>query len=201
MCDWTIIGLIFDAIVAGVSVFAIIQYKLNRYHLRKSAATVVYNQLKSFDEYIDTIKSSYGNNGEISDYHLFVLNSILAENHWADNKHLLVEKLTQDDITLIDKTYATIESLEFARNRILGAFTATSDAKSYALQFQSIQMLANPALGDPYLLSDNFNKLGVAFESNIPRHAFKTMVENYDCMLGTPTLEKLRRMSYQNKKN
>ena len=201
MCDWTVIGLIFDAIVAGVSVFAIIQYKLNRYHLRKSAATVVYNQLKCFDEYIDTIKSSYGNNGEISDYHLFVLNPILAENHWAKNKYLLVEKLTQDDITLIDKAYTTIESLEFARNRIIGAFTATSDAKSYALQFQAIQMLVNPALGDPYVLSNNFNNLGVSFESNVPRYAFKNMVENYSCMLGTPTLEKLRGMSYQNKKN
>lgn len=201
MWDWTVIGLLFDAIVAGVSVFAIIQYKLNRYHLRKSAATVVYNQLKSFDEYIDTIKSLYDNKGEISDYHLFLLNSILAENHWAKNKHLLVEKLTQDDITLIDKTYTTIESLEFARNRIIGAFTATSDAKSYALQFQAIQMLVNPSLGDPYVLSNGFNNLGVSFESNVPRYAFKNMVENYGCMLGTPTLEKLRGMSYQNKKN
>ena len=201
MCDWTIMELIFDAIVAGVSVFAIIQYKLNRYHLRKSAATVVYNQLKSFDEYIDTIKSLYDTNGEISDYHLFVLNPILAENHWAKNKHLLVEKLTQDDITLIDKTYTTIESLEIARNRIIGAFTATSDAKSYALQFQAIQMLVNPTLGEPYTLSNGFNKLTVSFESTVPRHAFKNMVGDYRCMLGTPTLENLRGMSYQNKKN
>lgn len=196
-----IIGLFINVIIAGISTFAIIEYKLNRCHLRKSAATVVYNQLKSFDEYIDLIKNLYDNNEEISDYKLFLLNSILAENHWAKNKHLLIEKMTQDDINLIDKTYTTIESLEFARTKIIEAFAAINDAKSYALQFQAIQMLINPNLGNPELLSEKFNKLGVSFQSNIPRCAFKNMADNYTYMLGTSTLEKLRKMSYQNKKN
>ena len=192
--------LICDILIVLISSFAILQYLMNKRDKLKSAATVVYNQLKEFDEYIENIKGNFNEEGNISDYHLSLINTVLESNAWSSNKHILVKSLSQDDIELINKTYSVIESIECARKRVLDTFMTTNSAKSFALQFQAIDMLREKSdAEDIKELSARFNKLSVYFSSKVPHDIFKNMVYNYDKMTGTQTLEKLRKLSYKNK--
>lgn len=192
--------LICDILIVLISSFAILQYLMNKRDKLKSAATVVYNQLKEFDEYIENIKGNFNEEGNISDYHLSLINTVLESNAWSSNKHILVKSLSQDDIELINKTYSVIESIECARKRVLDTFMATNSAKSFALQFQAIDMLREKSdAEDIKELSASFDKLSVYFSSKVPHDIFKNMVYNYDKMTGTQTLEKLRKLSYKNK--
>lgn len=193
--------LICDILIVLISSFAIFQYLMNRRHKLKSAATIVYYQLKEFDEYIESVKGNFDQEGNISDYHLSLINSALESNAWGLNKHILVKSLSQDDIELINKTYSIMESIEDARKRVLDTFMTTNNSKSFALQFQVVKMLNDEkSVNDIRKLSDEFGKPLASFSAKIPHDIFKNMVSNYKKVLGTQTLEKLRKLSYKNKK-
>ena len=199
-CLVSLVSLFLDVAIVAISSFAIIQYRLNKKHELKSAATIVYNQLKEFDEYIESIKGKFNQEGDVSDYHLHLINSVLESNAWSLNKHILIKSLSQDDIELINKTYSIVENIEYARKRVLDTFKATNDAKSFALQFQAIGMLREQvAVDDIRKLSSEFNKLSVYFSSKVPHDIFKNMVYNYDKMTGTQALARLRKLAYKNK--
>ncbi len=193
--------LICDILIVLISSFAIFQYLINKRHKLKTAATIVYNQLKDFDEYIENIKGKFDQEGNITDYHLSIINEVFESNAWSLNKHILVKSLTQDDIELINKTYSIMESIDCARKRVLDTFMTTNNAKSYSLQFQAIEMLREQVdVDDIRKLSGEFNKLSVYFSSKVPHDIFKNMVYNYDKMSGTQALARLRKLSYKNKK-
>ena len=134
---------IVDVLLLLVSSFAIIEYLLQRRQARKSAATNVYVQLKEFDNYIMNIRSQMNEDGHLADFHFFSLNVAFSENQWDKNKHLLINKLNQDDITLINRVYETVESIERAREKIVEMFLATNNAKTSALQFKIIEKIIN----------------------------------------------------------
>lgn len=196
-----IASLICDILIVLISSFAIIQYLLSRRQKLKSAATIVYNQLKEFDEFIENVKGKFNSDGEISDYHLTLTNDVIGTNAWSLNKHILIKLLSQDDIELINKAYNDMESIEDARKRVLETCMVTNSAKSFALQFQVIKMLVEEDSSEnTKKLSREFNKSPVFFSSKIPHDIFKNMVCNYNKMSGTQTLETLRKLSYKNKK-
>ena len=197
MTTWTIMGIVCDVLIVLISSFAILQYFLLQAQKRRTAATIVYNQLKSFDEYIDTLKTIMDSNGNISDYHMSSLNSILDSNHWNENKHILIPKLSEDDIKIIENTYATIERLESARIRIIDTFKDSNTAKSFALQFQLSQMILNNQGQSIPQFAQNFRNLGEGFSVCLPHDLFKNMVNTYTNISGTVTFEKLRNMSYK----
>ena len=97
--------------------------------------------------------------------------------------------------------YDTIESLETSRNRIMDTLIATINSKSFSLQFQAVQMLKSSSENDINILAGKVNALTTMFESRALYQAFKNIVDNYCHISGTTTLENLRAMSYQNKKN
>lgn len=195
------VSIICDILIVLISSFAIIQYLLNKCNLRKSAATLIYNQLKDFDNYVDKIKGLCNADGTINDYHLMTLNSVVEFNFWTQKKHLLIKYLSQDDIALIDKTYGVVENLDTARKRILDTFMTTNNAKSFALQFKSIDLIDLENENRHLMkIADEFCKLGTSFNFRIPYDVFSNMVINYERVVGTTTMEKLKKMSYKNKK-
>ncbi len=190
---------IIDVLLLFVSSFAFIQYLLQRNQARKSAATNVYVQLKEFDNYIMNIRNQMNENKFLDDFHFFSLNIAFSENQWDKNKHLLINKLNEDDIALINRTYETIESIERSREKIVEMFLATNNSKSYAVQFKIIEKISN---GEDEKSIANlcyaYDNCGYLFISKIPYDAFYSKVQQYKNIGGSTTLNKLKIMSYQN---
>ena len=135
MCMWTIISTVCECLLVLISAFAIYQYFSMKKQTKRTAATIVFNQIKSFDEYVNRIKTIYDENGNISDYHISTLTCALDSNSWNQNKHILIPNLSKDDIDIIEKTYETIENIETARLRILDTYKDTNTSKSMACSF------------------------------------------------------------------
>lgn len=192
---------IVDVLLLLVSSFAIVEYLLQRRQARKSAATNVYVQLKEFDNYIMNIRSQMNEDGHLADFHFFSLNVAFSENQWDKNKHLLINKLNQDDITLINRVYETVESIERAREKIVEMFLATNNAKTSALQFKIIEKIINcENMESIKQLSFDYDNCGYTFSSRIPYDAFYNKVQQYKNVVGTTTLNKLKKLSYQDSK-
>lgn len=192
---------IVDVLLLLVSSFAIVQYLLQRRQARKSAATNVYVQLKEFDNYIMNIRSQMNEDGHLADFHFFSLNVAFSENQWDKNKHLLINKLNQDDITLINRAYETVESIERAREKIVEMFLATNNAKTSALQFKIIEKIINCENKESIKqLSFDYDNCGYTFSSRTPYDAFYSKVQQYKNVVGTTTLNKLKKLSYQDSK-
>ncbi len=193
--------LICDILIVLISGFAILKYIFNQKQKLKSAATIVYNQLKEFDEFVETVKGKFDQNGNLSDYNLMLTNDVVGTNAWSLNKHILINSLSQDDVELINKAYSDMESIADARKRVLDTFMTTNNAKSFALQMQVINMIAeNNNVDAIQNLSKEFNDLKISFSMKLPHDIFKNMVCNYKKMSGTQALERLRELSYKNKK-
>ncbi len=192
---------IVDVLVILVSGFAIVQYLLQQRQARKSAATNVYVQLKEFDNYIMNIRSQMNEDGHLADFHFFSLNVAFSENQWDKNKHLLINKLNQDDITIINRAYETVESIERAREKIVEMFLATNNAKASALQFKILEKIINCEDNESISkLCAKYNDCGHTFSSRIPYNAFYSKVQQYKNVVGTTTLNKLKKLSYQDSK-
>ena len=205
MCEflkWLISEInIFDVLLLLVSSFAIVQYLLQRKQARKSAATNVYVQLKEFDSYIMNIRNQMNENGLLADFHFFSLNVAFSENQWDKNKHLLINKLNQDDITILNRAYETVESIERAREKIVEMFLATNNAKASALQFKILEKIINCEDDESIAkLCKKYNDCGHTFSSRIPYDAFYSKVQQYKNIVGTTTLNKLKKLSYQDSK-
>lgn len=188
-----------DVLLLLVSSFAIIQYLLQRKQARKSAATNVYVQIKEFDNYILSIRNQMNENKSLTDFDLFSLNVAFSDNQWDKNKYLLINKLNEDDIALINRTYETIESIERLREEIIQMFVAINNPKVYALQFNVIEKIDNLYDKDRMeSLCDSYNKCGYVLNSKISYEAFYSKLEQYENVAGTTTLNKLKELSYQN---
>lgn len=185
---------LYDTLLLIVSAFVIIEYLLKKRTTRKSAATSVYLQLKSFDDAIDSIKKVMNGNNDISDYHVFSINQILDCNHWNEVKQLLINKLNEEDIILIEKTYSIIESIETSRRFIVDSFATTNNAKSYALQFKVIDKVSDK--DSISKICKNFNETGAYFSSRTPHDVFVSKINEYRNITGTTTLNKIRKLSY-----
>lgn len=185
---------LYDTLLLIVSTFVIIEYLLKKRTTRKSAATSVYLQLKSFDDAIDSIKKVMNEHKDISDYHMFSINQILDCNHWNELKHLLINKLNEEDIVLIEKTYSIIESIETSRRFIIDSFATTNNAKSYALQFKVIENVDDE--DNISEICKKFNKAGAYFSSRTPHDVFVSKINEYRNITGTTTLNKIRKLSY-----
>lgn len=185
---------LYDTLLLIVSAFVIIEYLLKKRTTRKSAATSVYLQLKSFDDAIDSIKKVMNGNNDISDYHMFSINQILDCNHWNEVKQLLINKLNEEDIILIEKTYSIVESIETSRRFIVDSFATTNNAKSYALQFKVIEKVNDK--DSISKICKNFNETGAYFSSRTPHVVFVSKINEYRNITGTTTLNKIRKLSY-----
>ena len=192
---------IIDVLLLLVSSFAIVQYLLQRKQARKSAATNVYVQLKEFDNYIMNIRNQMNENGLLADIHFFSLNVAFSENQWDKNKHLLINKLNQDDIAILNRAYETVESIERAREKIVEMFLATNNAKASALQFKILEKIINCEDDESIAkLCAKYDDCGHTFSSRIPYAAFYSKVQQYKSVVGTTTLNKLKKLSYQDSK-
>ena len=193
-------NVICDVLLVVFSGFAIIQYLLNRRQQYKSAATIVYNQLKNFDEYIGKIKNGIETDDKISDFQIMCLNCALESNYWEKSKYILVKFLNQEDIHLINKAYEIIENVEVARKRIIDTFMMTNNAKSYALQFKLIELIEAGNKDELNEVVEKFNGCKHSFIMRMPRDVLIRMVRDYEMLSGTTTMQKLRKLSYKNKK-
>ena len=189
-----------DVLLVGFSGFVIIQYLLNRRQQYKSAATIVYNQLKNFDEYIEKIKRGIETDDNISDFQIMCLNCAFESNYWEKSRYILVKFLNQDDIHLINKAYEIIENVEVARKRIIETFMTTNNAKSYALQFKLIELIEAGNENEINQIVGEFNRCKHFFTMRMPRDVLIRMVRDYEMLSGTTTLQKLSKLSYKNKK-
>ena len=199
MCSWSISD-ICEIALALISAFAIYQYFSMKSQTKKTAATIVYNQIKSFDEYVNSIKLMYDENGNISDYHISTLTCALDYNCWNQYKHILIPILSDEDIRIIERTYALVENVEAARLRILDTYKDTNTAKSMALQFQIANMLSLGQDQESHKFAAFFRNFNEGFSLSLPMDLFRNTVNQYVPISGTTTIEKLRKIAYKTRK-
>lgn len=107
--NWTDLLLI----VVGLSAFAIYIWQKN--DQRSAAATLVKEQIDTIERNVSVLKND-PNLGSVSVYHS---KNVLIGNHWEDQKHLLVKKLSHSEIETIQRFFDNAMQIENARIDII----------------------------------------------------------------------------------
>lgn len=201
-------------ILGGVSAFII--YATQKRASTKSAFTMIINEIDAIEFSISKLRSIQAE-GKLCNEEVFKSDQILTKNYWSEYKHLVMRKLDQTDVKVLDEFFYNAEQIELARSAIIKAMEDGWRAKTLAEQIALSNYIANgiesnisnPQLGQNDLVSiDNLTNTKCsmfiqAFEPRIelftPHTPVSILVKHlslYKAVSTSVTYKNIKRYSY-----
>lgn len=197
---------IFDIALVAVGASAFITYFLQQKNQRKAAATLILDQIDSIEKTVHNLKEDYHhNNKALDDDSVYLANEIAYKGAWDEYRYLMVKKLSQSELTLIQRFFESAYQIEKARADIVYCFKLGWDNKSqvtYLKYGQFMDPTYNTQGQNPNALMDRFLENTVSTHSFTPKIAYRALyaeLDNYSKLSGTTAYEKLQKMSFRNK--
>lgn len=197
----------FLVMIAGFS--AIIIYVKQQREKKKTAATLILNQIDEIECTIEKLKDLYIHSSEkiISDESIYLSRAIPADGAWNDYNHIVLKDLSQNEIQLLNQFFDNAYRVEKARADLIYSFKLNWNNKSLITQ------LMNGKFYDPtFIIPQDWNITSTDLvnrfieannaQSFMPKIAFDLFyseIQNYVHINGTTVYEKLHKISYRKK--
>ncbi len=194
-----------DIIIALVGLSAVVIYLWQKYDSRKIAATLILGQIDSIEKNVYGLKSNHQLN------HVIVFNtpSIIRENLWEQNKHLLVKEFSNSEYELVQNFFSCSEQIERTRKEIIQTITTawsdksnvehqiiakyTSDILEQNIDAPNFQMLFRKV----ELFQQNFRPIDIVFTPDIILQNLISNLNGFDRLSGTTAYQKIQRISHK----
>jgi len=197
---------IFDIALVAVGASAFITYFLQQKNQRKAAATLILDQIDSIEKTVHNLKEEYHHNDKtLDDDSVYLANEIAYKGAWDEYRYLMVKKLSQSELTLIQRFFESAYQIEKARADIVYCFKLGWNNKSqvtYLKYGQFMDPTYNAPGQDPNALMNQFLENTVSTHSFTPKIAYRALyaeLDNYSKLSGTTAYEKLQKISSRNK--
>lgn len=197
----------FLVMIAGFS--AIVIYIKQQREKRKTAATLILNQIDDIESTIEKFKDLYTHSSEkiINDESIYLSRAIPDVGAWDEYKHIVLKYLSQNEIEIINHFFENAYRVEKARADIIYCFKLNWNNKSLITQ------LMNGKFHDPtFVIPQEWNtnafdlvkrfyeaNNGQSFMPKIADDLLYSEIQNYVRINGTMVYEKLRKLSYRKK--
>jgi len=116
----------FFLVFGGASAFGI--YVSQKKAEQKSAFTIILNQIDSVETSIAKLRDAKAENN-LGNPSVYKSDPIITQNHWSQYKHLVMNKLDQTDIKLLDEFFYNAEQINIARQAIIKIMDTSWDRK------------------------------------------------------------------------
>ena len=183
-------------IVVGLSAVAV--YIWQKKDQRCAAATLVKEQIDTIERNVFILKND-ANLGNISVYRS---KSILIENHWEHQKHLLVKKLSHSEIETIQRFFDNATQIENARLDIIKVINNDWMSKSQA----GCHIVAGIVLnnGEDSQIEEIFTQFMQKYSAVSPEfvpdiiiNALIKNLQNFEFISGSTAYAKMEKLSYE----
>lgn len=197
---------VFDIALVAVGASAFITYFLQQKNERKAASTLILDQIDSIEKTVHSLKEDYHhNNKTLDDNAVYLANEIAYKGAWNEYQYLMVKKLSQSELSLIQRFFESAYQIEKARADIVHCFKLGWNNKSmvtYLKYGQFMDPTYETKNEEPKKLIDLFLENTANTHSFSPGIAYKALyaeLDNYAKLSGTTAYEKLHKMSFRNK--
>ncbi len=127
-------------ILGGISAYVI--YFKQKHTSIKSAFTMLVNQIDTIEAAVSELLSIQAE-GNLCNVAVFKSEQILRINCWSEYKHLVMQKLDQTDIKIIDDFFYNAERIELARHSIIKAMETGWQSKALVEQYMLATYLSS----------------------------------------------------------
>ena len=150
---------IFDIALVIVGASAFFTYILQQRNEKRTAATLIIEQIDSIENIIEDLKNTYiHNNNTLDDNSVYLSKEISYDGAWTSYKHLVIHQLSNSEFCLVQKFFNSAYQIEKTRSDIIYCFKlswnnkslvtqlmkmANSNVASKVTNFQSSQKLVN----------------------------------------------------------
>ena len=110
--------------LVGLSAFAV--YYIEKYDKKRTAATLVINQIDEIDEQLSALKHEPQLNGQV----IYNAKTVIDQNVWEQYKHLFAKTLDKSEYELIQKFFDNAERVERVRLELVDMIVTAWHDKS-----------------------------------------------------------------------
>lgn len=198
-----------DLFLVIVGTFALVVYFLQKRDERRTAATLIKEQIDLIEDRVNGLKDS----PEYNNIVVYYSKIILQENLWEKYKYLLVKKLYKSDVKSIQKFFDNAEQIEYARRDIIQAMNNTWEHKSLVgnqgvaeyiqtelagLEIKSGETIVHPIdMNKANSFMNFYSSLDSVFVADPVVNKFIKYLGEFRMLSGSATYEKIQRLSYE----
>ncbi|MBR2335368.1 MAG: hypothetical protein IKA62_03995 [Clostridia bacterium] len=182
-------------IIVGASAFFTYYCEIKR--KRKTAATIIINQIKEIDEAILQLQKAEALNTTV----IYKSKAIMSENYWTKYRHLLIRKLSPVQISTIEVFYSQAEEIEKSRLSVCNEILATFNNKELVYQLKVAEEIINTGgfAGKKSPLYEYY-KSRATYISKLPMSYLTDNLRTFRRLVDTPDgidiYKKLKKLSY-----
>ena len=195
---------IFDIALVIVGASAFFTYILQQRNEKRTAATLIIEQIDSIENIIEDLKNTYiHNNNTLDDNSVYLSKEISYDGAWTSYKHLVIHQLSNSEFCLVQKFFNSAYQIEKTRSDIIYCFKLSWNNKSLVTQ------LMNGKFNDPTYITPQIsegilrtapelisafqiaNQNSTGFIPHIAYSGLYAELNNYTALSGTTAYAKL----------
>ena len=195
-----------DLALVAVGTSAFVTYFLQKKTKKKTAATLILDQIDSIEHAVNKLKEGYSHGKkELTDNDVYLSNEVKYTDAWDKYKHLMIKGLSQSERELIQRFFESACQIEKARTDIIFSFKLGWEHKSQTLalmtgKFRDPTFQTDRKKADDLLRAyENNTIVTPLFKPHIAYTALYAELDNYTKLSGTTAYEKLQEMSFRAK--
>jgi len=190
-----IFALVFNGLIAIGAIWALVLYRLNKLTKKKTAATLLINQIDKIEENIRKLKE-LTNTIIVADEEAYALLPFPCD-AWDNTKHILLQALDSKDCEIIEGFFTKAKYIISAREDIVLSLKNTWNSKTMAESFAFSQFVLEKSTQDKLNeYQKEFEEIGQHFIPNAAIKMLFSQISLSSYLSGTTTYAKIRKISY-----
>lgn len=195
-CFYKISSIASSIAVIIASVIAAYQYWQQKTSESRGAFTDIVNEINQIESIVSEFHKLQMEN-KLNHIEMYSSAPIIEENYWNRYKHLIMKKLDQTDIKILDEFYYNASQMERARKELSNSLAANWYLKAQTMQNEKIKIFKNSkdnSNNDKYF--DDFFNETFTFIPSVPSKIFSKYFSLYRSIITSVTYKKLVELSY-----
>lgn len=188
---------IIQSVIMLTGFFAIYQYKSQKINERKTACTLILNQIDETEKIINKLREA---ESDITVLHK--VPNLYEENYWEKSKVLLIRVLNESDINVLDSYYSTMVQIQKGKTEISTALENTWKWRSLGVNLMSKELVELTDESEKMIKIDNLNKYikdSYSFKSQVGVDILTEGLANFKSIKCSTTYTILEKKSFRKK--
>lgn len=197
-----------DMLLVIVGTFALIVYILQKIDERRTAATLIKEQIDLIEDRVNALRD----NPDLDNIDVYYSKIILQENLWEKYKHLVIKKLYKSDVKSIQKFFDNTEQIEYARRDIIQAMNNAWEHKSLVgnqgvakyiqtelagVEIKLGEIMEPIDMNKVNVFNDIYSRQDSVFVADPVVKKFTKYLGEIRMLSGSATYEKIQKLSYE----
>ncbi len=192
MSLYEILSLILSGLVIFTGCFAILVYYFQERNKIKTAARLVVSQIIQIETSVVVLQNEQNLNAQS----VYASKTLLPNNYWEENKHLLTRKFDENQKRTLDSFYSAAEEIEKARKNICDSIDNSWKNKDFVFQYMLMSGIASGE--DDAVFYERINKYDLSPNTYLPKFPIDYLMKNlykFSPVSGTVVFNKLCKLS------